>query len=257
MYPIENLYRYPVKGLSAEPMDSVKLTTGHAFPLDRKFAITNGSWQFDASTYTPRPKTDFLTLMQHEALAEYSATYDEALNQLRLAVADTVEMFALNNLSERQRLSALLAARLGSRVEGTPQLVEAEGAIFTDVSVVSASMMNAVSLINLSSLDSLSAAIGAELHPLRFRANIYFRSATPWEELSWVGQDIRLGGVLARVLLKTRRCAATNVNPLTALRDQAIPQTLIKKFRHGDLGVYAEIIEGGELKAGDYLSLAQ
>ena len=256
MFPIEKLYRYPVKGFSAEPLPHVLLQAGQAFPLDRKFAITNGTWDFNASTYSPRPKTDFLTLLQHEELAEYRAAYDEEQNILTLiSPDDVVHQFALDDLEDCHQLSMLMSSRLGSKLNGTPMIVEAKDIRFTDVSVVSTSMMNAVSLINLTSMDALAAAMSTELDPLRFRANIYFRGATAWEELSWVGQEIMIGKIRARVVLKTRRCAATNVNPATAQRDAAIPQTLIKTFRHGDLGVYAELIDGGVLEVGDYVTL--
>lgn len=256
MFPIEQLYRYPVKGFSAEPLTRVVVHAGQAFPLDRKFAITNGSWTFDAEGYAPRPKTDFLTLLQYEELAEYRAAYDEEENILTLAAPDNrLYKFALDDHEDCHQLSVLISTRLGSKLNGTPVIVEAQDIRFTDVSVVSTSMMNAVSLINLTSMNALEAVMNTQLDPLRFRANIYFRSQTAWEELSWVGQEIMIGQVRARVVLKTRRCAATNVNPETAKRDAAIPQTLIKTFRHGDLGVYAELMDGGVIVAGDHLSL--
>ena len=36
------LYRYPVKGMSPEPLENVGLTAGEFFPADRKYAIENG-----------------------------------------------------------------------------------------------------------------------------------------------------------------------------------------------------------------------
>jgi len=40
------IYRYPVKGLSAEKMDRVVLTPGECLPHDRRFAIALGSTCF-------------------------------------------------------------------------------------------------------------------------------------------------------------------------------------------------------------------
>jgi len=39
---IAGLYRYPVKGLSPEPMPQVALTPGQTVPSDRRYAIENG-----------------------------------------------------------------------------------------------------------------------------------------------------------------------------------------------------------------------
>ena len=41
------IYRYPVKGLSAEKMNRVVLTPGECLPHDRRFAIALGSTRFD------------------------------------------------------------------------------------------------------------------------------------------------------------------------------------------------------------------
>ena len=41
------IYRYPVKGLSAERMDRVSLMPGECLPHDRRFAVALGSTRFD------------------------------------------------------------------------------------------------------------------------------------------------------------------------------------------------------------------
>jgi len=61
--------------------------------------------------------------------------------------------------------------------------------------------------------------------------------------------------VPARAVLRTRRCAATNVDPVTGARDLGIPQALIKNFRHGDMGVYVELLGGGMLRPGETLHI--
>jgi uncharacterized protein len=47
------------------------------------------------------------------------------------------------------------------------------------------------------------------------------------------------------------RCAATNVDPATGARDLAIPATLMQRYGHADCGIYAEVIAGGSIAAGD------
>ena len=64
--------------------------------------------------------------------------------------------------------------------------------------------------------------------------------------------------VLSQTLQATRqprivRCAATNVDPDTGIRDLSIPDTLMRSFGHADCGVYAEVIEAGEVAVGDEL----
>ena len=50
------------------------------------------------------------------------------------------------------------------------------------------------------------------------------------------------------------RCAATNVDPDTGIRDLNIPKTLMQTFGHADCGVYAEVIAAGEIAVGDTIS---
>jgi uncharacterized protein len=49
------------------------------------------------------------------------------------------------------------------------------------------------------------------------------------------------------------RCAATNVDPDTAVRDLSIPETLMRRFGHADCGVYGEVVEAGEIALRDEL----
>ena len=44
---IEYLYRYPVKGLTAEALETVEVETGECIPWDRAFALAQGDAGFD------------------------------------------------------------------------------------------------------------------------------------------------------------------------------------------------------------------
>ncbi|MFC3607491.1 MOSC domain-containing protein [Stutzerimonas tarimensis] len=256
MSAIEQLYRYPVKGLSAEPLASVQLTAGQALPLDRIFAITDGSWVFEPGNYVPRPKTDFLVQANREQLAEYRTHYDDSRNRLTFLDPDgRMTVFDLDDPEDQDSLSRLFAERFAGELQGMPRLVRAQGVRFTDVSVISTPMMNAISLVNLASVEALEADLGQPVHPLRFRANLYFRTATAWEELDWVGRQLRIGQARVEVVLRTRRCSAVNVDPLTARRDLSIPRALMARYGHPDMGVYIEVLKGGSVRIGDEVAL--
>ena len=49
------------------------------------------------------------------------------------------------------------------------------------------------------------------------------------------------------------RCAATEVDPDTGMRDLTIPARLQRAFGHGDCGIYAAVVEAGEIAVGDAL----
>jgi uncharacterized protein len=232
----------------------VALQPGQGFPRDRTLAITNGRWQYDPAQYTPRPKTDFLMLMQHEQLAALRTRVSEDGSRFVVQAPDGTALdLALDDEADLARASAFFARYLGARVEGSPRVVNAGCHRFTDVSVVSPTLMQSVSLVNLASVRDLGTRMGHELDPLRFRANVYFDGGQAWEELGWIDQELRLGELPARAVLRTRRCAATNVDPATGARDLGVPQALIRNFRHGDMGVYVELLGSGTLRPGDTL----
>ena len=59
-------------------------------------------------------------------------------------------------------------------------------------------------------------------------------------------------GPAARLKIVKRivRCAATNVDPQTGIRDLNLPQTLMRSYGHADCGVYAEVVGAGEIAEG-------
>lgn len=260
MRTIQSLYRYPVKGLSPERLAATEVQAGQGFVRDREWAVTNGRWTYDATQYSPRPKTDFLVLMQHERLASLRTQVSADGSRLAVRAPDGSGLDELLDDAEgRKRVGAFIAAFLSGPQQtaadplAAPELVRTVSHRFTDVSVVSPTLMQSVSVINLASVRDLGARMGVALDPLRFRANVYYDGGEPWEELNWIDRELRLGDVPVRGVLRTRRCAATNVDPATGVRDLGIPQALIRNFRHGDLGIYVELSGGGTLRQGDEL----
>ena len=67
---------------------------------------------------------------------------------------------------------------------------------------------------------------------------------------------MQIGGATARIVKRTKRCPATNVNPDTAARDMNLPADIRKHFGHFDMGIYAEVETSGEVRLGDALSLS-
>jgi hypothetical protein len=57
------------------------------------------------------------------------------------------------------------------------------------------------------------------------------------------------------VVKRIVRCAATNVDPETGIRDLAIPDALQRAYGHADCGIYAEVVAAGEVAGGDRVSV--
>ena len=72
-----------------------------------------------------------------------------------------------------------------------------------------------------------------------------------WHEFDLMGEELSAGGARLKVVKRIVRCAATNVDPQTGIRDMEIPPTLMRTFDHMDCGVYAEVIGAGDVRIGD------
>src|SRR3954467_12444445 len=79
---IAALYRYPVKGLSPEPVSRTRLAAGATVPADRLYAIENGPSGFDPAEPGYLPKRRFLMLMRNERLGGLRPHYDDASHTL-------------------------------------------------------------------------------------------------------------------------------------------------------------------------------
>jgi uncharacterized protein YcbX len=251
---VVHLYRYPVKGLSAEPLDSVELTAGRGVPHDRIFALARPDTEFDEQHPVGLPKQRFLMLQRDERLALVRSAYDETAGTLTLDHAGTRLVADLGSADGRARIEDFFAALLADDCLAgrRPRLVTGAGEHrFTDAGPASAELMQAVSVVNLASVRDVAGRIGAPVHHLRFRANIYIDGVEPWAEFGWVGAEIGLGAVRARILRRTPRCAATTVNPDTGERDISMLRELETHYGHIECGCYVTICSTGVLRPGD------
>lgn len=243
---IDYLYRYPVKGLTAEALGEVEVETGQCLPWDRAFALAQGDARFDPEQPRHLPKRNFLCLMVNERAALLRSSFDPATGMLSIRSPDGYEIVA-NALEAagREKLGAFLVAYMGSEVRGQPRFHHVPGHSFSDVS------RKVVSLINIASQRDLEAKVGAKRHRRRFRANLWFSGAAPWAETGWIGRTLIAGGVTLRIRAPIPRCAATDVNPETGERDADPTKELREFYGHPDFGIYADVIQGGRMAVGD------
>jgi uncharacterized protein YcbX len=249
---IQKLYRYPVKGLSPEPLTRAELSAGSYFPGDRLFAIENGPSGFDAVAPQHQPKIKFLMLMRNERLARLRTRYEPATHTLTIE-QDGAEMVRVDIASPEGHaaIASFFRTFMPDELRGPPQVLAApEGFRFTD------NPRGFVSIINLASVAAVEGLVGAAVNPLRFRANVYVTGWPAWAEFDLMDREVQIGHARVRVHKRIKRCAATNVDPEVGVRDLTIPDALIAAFGHQDCGVYAEVLTGGSVAVGDTVSEA-
>jgi uncharacterized protein YcbX len=247
---IQAIYRYPVKGLSPEPLARTQLQVMETLPGDRLYAIENGPSGFEAAAPRHQPKQRYLMLMRNERLARLRTRFHD-MNHTLIIETEGREAARgdLRTSPGRAAIEAFFAGFCADELRGPPRVLHAPGFSFSDVA------RKVVSIINLASLVAIEDVVGRPIHPLRFRGNVYVSGWPAWRELDLVGREITFAGrARLRVVKRIVRCAATNVDPGTGVRDLAIPDTLMRSFGHADCGVYGEVVEGGEIAVGDALS---
>ncbi len=246
---IAGLYRYPVKGLSPEPLPRVVLGVGQTFPADRRYAIENGPSGFDPAAPAWLPKSHFLMLMRNERLAGLRTRFEDRTHLLTIQEGGReVARGDLETAEGRASIEQFFTANFAADLKGPPRVLLGGGHSFSDVA------RKVVSIINLSSVAAIEAAIGRPVHPLRFRANLYLSGWPAWHEFELLDKTLAIGDVRLKVVKRIVRCAAVNVDPESAARDLDIPHTLMRRFGHGDCGVYAEVIAGGAISVGDAIA---
>jgi len=245
---IRAIYRYPVKGLSPQALERTQLSIGQTIPADRLYAIENGPCGFDPDAPAYLPKHRFLMLMRNERLASLRTDFDEGSHTLSIRwEGREAARGDLRTKEGRLAIEAFFRRFVPKELRGPPKVLFGKDShSFSDVA------KKVVSIINLASVAAVENAAGAPVNPLRFRGNLYVTGWPAWHEFNLIGCMLKVGETTQlKVVKRIQRCAATDVDPDTGIRDLAIPRTLIENFDHTDCGVYAEVVTAGDIAVGD------
>jgi uncharacterized protein len=246
---IASLYRYPVKGLTPEPLPKVALDVGQTLPADRRYAIENGPSGFDPATPKWMPKPHFLMLMRDEWLAALQTHFDDASHVLTIRQGGAITAQGdLETMEGRAAIERFFATGFAEEIKGPPKVLSSRGHSFSDVA------RKVVSIINLGSVAAIEDMVDRPVHPLRFRGNLYVSGWPAWHEFDLLDQILTIGETRLKVVKRIVRCAAVNVDPQSAARDLNIPHALMRRLGHADCGIYAEVIAGGSIVVGDTIA---
>jgi len=243
---LSQIYRYPVKGLSAQELTRVDLGAGCGLPEDRRFAIMHGASTFNPNAPSWQPKTSFVGLARNERLGALETGYDAASTTLTVRRGGRqVARGRIGTLVGRGLIEQFLAAYLKGDIPGVPRLVEAPGVMFGDTPE------QWVSIVNAASLRDLERVVKEPVNPVRFRPNFVIEGVAPWEESHWVGRTLVMGQARLTVTALITRCNAINVEPGTGSQTLNLLLALARGFGHQRCGVYAQVVAGGAVTLGD------
>jgi len=225
---VAGLWRYPVKSMAGEALDSVEVSW-HGLAGDRRWAFIR-----DGQVRSGFP---WLTIREHPEMARYRPRFaeperpDASVTLVRTPSGDELDV-----------ASPELAAELGT---GVPVIKQNRGVFDT----------MPLSLLTTQSLAGLGRLAGARLTAPRFRPNLLVDApGADFPEDGWVGRLLRVGGLRMRVDQRDQRCVMVTIDPVTLCRNPAVLRAIARE-RDARLGVYGTTVTPGRVAVGDPVEL--
>mgnify|MGYP006194293181 CR=1 FL=1 len=243
---LAQICRHPIKGHGRETLASVRLLAGACLPWDRHWAVAHEAAQLEPGW---NPCVNFARGAKAPELMAITSQLDEATATVTLRHPAQGEItLRPDDPADLPRFLDWVRP-LNPPDRAQPARIVSAGRGMTD------SDFPSVAILNRASLADLSARMGHDLSPHRWRGNLWLEGAAPWAEWDWIGRDIRIGGAVLRVQERITRCVATTVDPNTGISDADTLAALDAAFGHQDFGLYATVVQDGEIALGDDWSL--
>ena len=250
------LYRYPVKGFTAQRCERITVLPGGRVAGDRvlnfRFAdapVADTAWC---------RKYHGVVLANTPGLARLNLRFDDNAQRLRITYEEHILADERLDEAGRQRLVDAVTGYVLSLAEnplkGQPSRLPLK---LVGDGVMPRYQDNEAGQVTLHSRESLmsaGAALGdTQLDEARFRHNIVIEGVSAWDEQTWGGRTLRIGNTRFETVIPKVRCLATHANPLTGERDLPVMQTLVTAFaqQQPTFGVGMLTASGGEIQLGD------
>lgn len=272
-YSIAELWRYPVKSMGGERVESLELRTS-AVVGDRRWAVRSIETGKIASAKRPRPYGQLLSWSARTQAdggiivvspdgREYIAGCDELDAALTEALEEPVQVVEVEEGREET---------YGSEWPEIPGTVLSEVAIDLPIaaltektSFVDASAVHII--VNQSMAHLASLLDGVKLGVERFRPNIGLNAhddngSGEFADLAWKDLDIKIGEVEFRIGDATPRCVMTTLAQPGYEQAKSVLQVLVAtarmEFDYGAFacfGTNAEVTAAGTISVGDTLTV--
>lgn len=231
---ISAICRYPVKSMAGESLDTAKLGW-HGIEGDRRLAFRRLN---DKSGFPWLSASKLPELILYKPFGLDSNAAEPLPTHVRTPDGNDFEL-------QSNELRQDVSRRFGSEVE----LMNLKHGIFDE---------GHISVISLSTMQSIERECGRKIDLRRFRPNIVIetRSGEPFEEDQWVGRTLMLGDKAAvKITMRDERCVMVNLDPDTAEKHSEVMKTIVR-MNENFAGVYSTVTNVGELRVGQGLTLS-
>jgi uncharacterized protein YcbX len=279
---IAQLWRFPVKSMEGERLDSARLTS-RGIPGDRGWAVHDVA----RDGITTAKRLPLLRTCRARYAAEPSAlgappAVEVGLPDGRRVRSDSPEApSALSELLGRAVTLRSLGApgsaappRVTSAGDPPETLREMMGLVpgepAADLSAYPPERLRELRRDNFFDAFPLHLLTRTTLRTLarlapqstwderRFRCNLFIDTdgAEGYPELGWIDRRLRAGGAILEIVDGCPRCAMVTQRVDDLPHDPGVMRTLVRETRHL-AGAYARVIQEGEVRVGDEVTIAR
>ncbi|KAA3643470.1 MAG: MOSC domain-containing protein [Chloroflexi bacterium] len=228
---IKHIYRYPVKGMRGEELDTAELSW-HGLQGDRRYALAARGDHSGFPWLSGRLKAQLIS---------YTPVFEKPEEPNSSSIEVTTpqgECFPLKGGALLHELETLFEKPL--------ELIKLNRGCFDSATI---------SLISQNTLDSIGAAVGETLGPRRFRPNVFMEldDQGSYPEDAWLGKRLQIGEAadapLVQIDRQNVRCVMINIEPHTVAKNPEVLKYVTQK-REQCAGVYASPVRTGQLVQG-------
>jgi len=234
---IEALFRYPIKSMAGERLDSANLSW-HGFDGDRRFAfrLTNN-----------RSGMPWLTASKLPDLVRYVPLHQDG------AQADLPTHVRTPDGQELPIFGEDLAAEVGRRFGAPVEMMQLNHGIFDETPI---------SVIATDTVCEITRLAGVTADVRRFRPNVLVRlqRSGPFLEDEWLGSVLSFGedndAPAIAVTMRDIRCAMLNIDPDSASLAPEVMKAAVR-VNENNAGIYGTVARSGRLEVGQKIFLRQ
>ena len=218
---VEGLFRYPVKSMRGEALETAELGW-HGLKGDRRLALRRMQDR-SGFPWLTATKLSELVLFTPEGAGDGEGF------PTHVRTPDGASMTVF---------SEELAAEIGRRHGALVQMMHLKQGIFDDA---------CISVIASDTIGEISRLAGAAPDVRRFRPNVLVRLSqpAPFQEDRWLGDELTFGesgdGAAISVTMHDVRCSMVNLDPDTAKPSPEVLKTIVR-VNQNNAGVYGTVV---------------
>ena len=245
MIRLTDIWRYPVKAHGRERIASATLSPEQGLPWDRIWAIAHENSDIDGSEWARC--RNFSRGAGAPQLQAITCNVDEE-KELVTFSHPSLDDLTCNPDTDAEALVAWSNQLVPNERAQSARVIRGQGFGFHDTAYQS------ISIASRASHEAVAQKAGQSFSMDRWRCNLWLDGLDAWEEFGWVGKKIQIGTAILDVRERSVRCLMTHANPETGERDVEI-LSILDTFGHRDFTIQATVLESGEIRTGDEVTL--